>query len=295
MATLENDLLRRRLCDHLPYRSSTRPSVTIPEYLRQRSERVVIYADDQSSAAALIPLYNRANVEVLYMTDAVDRLLRERWFSNGPAVEFRRVDLNPPASQEETAVARASAPDPTLLEIIRDLFRSELNSHLNVEIRDLGEDAPPAVLALDEEDRHHLTMAHVVQRMKQENRLHELPPEAQQAAKAGFFDMIEQFASQTLILNRSNGIVDQFIAHLTPIRRPPPREQRTVFRWLRKEPHPTTTAPDLRSVCPLIARFLYGQALLSSGLPLTNEKLTGISQNQTALISTLLTHLKPQD
>jgi len=294
-ACLKNDLLRRNLCDYLPFRSSMRSSVTIPEYVRQRAQRVVIYADDQSSTAALIPLYNRANVEVLYMTDAIDRPLRECWLSNGPPIEFRRVDASPPASEGETVAARAIALDPTLLEIIRDLFRAELNSRLTVEIRDLGEDAPPAILALDEDVRKRLTMVHIVHRFKQENRLHELPPEMQKAAKAGFFDFVGKFTDQTLILNRSNSIVCQLIAQLAPrIPHPMPGSRSFPGRSY-KDPSPVACATDLHLVCPLIARFLHGQALLSSGLPLTNEELAGISQNQTVLISKLLTYLNPKN
>ncbi|MDZ4288150.1 MAG: ATP-binding protein, partial [Prosthecobacter sp.] len=89
--------LRSQLSGHLLFRSSQQAQTTLPEYLKRSRDPIVIYADDASAAEALLPLYQRANVEVLYMTDAIDRGLREVWPKHRKRFEFRRVDAAPPS------------------------------------------------------------------------------------------------------------------------------------------------------------------------------------------------------
>jgi hypothetical protein len=246
-----------------------RSQVTLPEYLATRTDRIVVYADDLSLGASLIPLYNQANVEVLFMTDAEDEGLREAWKAAGAGVTFRRLDVDPPGAPEEGPDRREPAVSRNTLEALRLLFRSAVGERLGAEIRGLGVEAPPALLAISDQDRKVLTFVEGVRRFQREGRLDELPPEVRDTARReGFVDLLAALTAETVILNTANDIV------------------KVLLRSLGSE-HTTHTTDG---VLPQVARFLYGQALLGSGLHLSTEKLSQISRHQTQLITTLLEH-----
>jgi molecular chaperone HtpG len=262
LACQRHPVLRESLRDHFPYRSSLRPFVTMPEYLSQQVENRVIYADDMSLATPLLPLYNKANIEVLLMTDPVDDQLRMDWSIDGKLVTFQRLDLDPPAvSDREYAPACSEL----VFDLAKELFRSVARPGLGFEIRSLGTDAPPAILAIPEESRQQLQFAEAIKVFQKEGRLGELEPELQEMVKAGEVDLLGQAAHQTLILNHSNDVVQYLLRKL-------------------REP---MDAID-QNVASMLGRFLYSQALLSSGLPLSSDRLTDISKAQSQLISILL-------
>jgi molecular chaperone HtpG len=265
-ACLKHQLLLANLRDHFPYRSSLRPSVTLPDYMASRSDHTAIYSDDVSVGQSLIPLYNQANIEVLFMTDSVDSLLRDRWYCGGKQIEFKRLDVDPPVDKRAAASPRSEEIDRSTLEALRMLFQATVNERLQVETRSLGPNSPPALLALSEEDRCHLQLVEAVRLHEKEGRLAELPVELQRMAKTGFLDLLSALSTQTIILNQTNALVQALSKRL--------REQRL--------------STSGRGVEALLAKFLYGQALMSSGLYLSTEKLTEISQSLTDLITTLL-------
>ena len=288
-ACVEDKVLLGYLQNHLPFRSSMRPAVTLLEYLRQRGDSVVIYADDDSLGASLIPLYNQANVEVLYMTDAVDRVLRENWRVNGHVVEFRRLDVNPPKGPTQSRSGTTEEVEASILEAVRLLFHSVVAEDLAVEVRPLGAEGPPAVLSLSEDDRKKMQFVQAVRNYERAGRLGELPSEVQQMAKSGVLDILNLLADQTLILNQSNAIVRDLFDHLRP------HADASTGTMPEVSPARQLCQPKLETglhrhldFAPMVARFLHGQALLCSGLPLSSEQMTQISQDQTALISNLL-------
>lgn len=266
-ACLEHPPLLAELRDHFTFRSSLRSSVTVPEYLSKRDDSTVIFADDMSVGTSLIPLYNQANIEVLFMTDSVDRRLRDRWKGQSGKIKFKRLDEDPPTGSTPESVLTVTEADRSSLEALRLLFRSAVDKRLQVELRSLGPDAPPAVLALSEEDRKHLQFVEGVRSYEKQGRMSELPAEVQQMVRhKGFLDFIAFLATQTIILNLSNTIVQGLIGRLQT----------------------KTSSERGKYLEPQIAKFLFGQGLLSAGMHLSTEKLTQISQDQTALITTLL-------
>ncbi|MCG8653910.1 MAG: hypothetical protein MI861_28990, partial [Pirellulales bacterium] len=78
-------------------------------------------------------------------------------------------------------------------------------------------------------------------------------------------------SDQTIILNRSNALVNEFISRQNELPR---------------------TSPEF-NLEAILARFLYDQALLSSGLALAGERLVEISRNQAELMLRLVQHCKP--
>jgi hypothetical protein len=126
------------------------------------------------------------------------------------------------------------------------------------------------VLAVSEQDRKVLQAVEGMRRLKKEGRLDELPPEARGAAtREGFVELLEKMTTQTVLLNTSNGVVENLAARLRG----------------------GQAAQAGQALLPEIARFLHAQALLASGLPLSNEKLSGISRQQTLLLTALLEHV----
>lgn len=274
--------------DYLPYRSSLRSSVTLADYLSGRGDHTVIFADDMSVGASLIPLYNQANIEVLYMTDRVDRDLREGWVVSGKIIQFKRLDVDPPQCEKvSTGRQQLAVTDASALELLRLLFSSLVEANLQVEVQSLGSDGPPAILALSEDARDTLQMTEVVRMHQQQGSLSDLPTEIQDLAKSGVVDLLATLTTKTLILNESNDVVQVLVYKLKG-----PAAVPTKTRWLDRAVSPRKPQPgpmsDTRVLAPLIARFLYGQALLSSGLFISAEKRTEICQNQTELISRLL-------
>ena len=265
-ACLEYQSLWTRLCDFIPYHSSLRHSATVSEYLSGRPGNTVIYADDRNVGESLIPLYNQANVEVLFMTDAIDRPLRDRWRWRGRKVHFKRVDVDPPADTESKDRSTLTPVQADVMESLRMLFRTHVDETLDVEARPLGPTAAPAVLAISEEGRQRVQVAEAVRRYEKEGRFSELPAQLQQLARAGILDLVAKTADRTLILNMSNDVVRILLDRLSGL----------------------SSATQTQEIEPLIARFLHGQALLASGLHLSSERLAEISQSQTELIGTLL-------
>lgn len=273
-AALEHKPLFMKLKDHFPFRSSLRPSVTLPDYLANRSDRTVIYADDMSVGASLIPLYNHLNIEVLYMTDAVDKVVRDRMGEGVEKVQFKRLDVDPPAAAKTSATVHEYQPDASSLELLRLLFRFAVSSpSIGVELRALGPNSPPAVLALMESDRNNLQFSEAVHEYERTGRKDELPPDIQAMLGTGFLDFIERLTSQTIILNMSNEVVQQLLR----------RVKTASLNWADSQ------------VNAHLARFLYGQALLSSGLHLAADKLTKIAHDQTEFIALLLKPLSDKD
>jgi len=289
-ASLEHPILLDELRDWFPYRSSLRSSVTVPQYLSRRKDNCVIYCDDVSVGGSLIPLYNQANIEVLYMTDAVDAGLRVDWEVNGEPVNFKRLDVDPPLVESKAAKTKV-ATDRSSIEMLRLLFKAALTEEsLQVELRPLGPEGPTAVLAVPEEERQAMQFVEIVRIYEQQGRLNELPPEAQLMAETGILQMFAKFSTKTLILNESNEVVTLLIQRLLTGRKLTPEHQGrwsdlTAKLFRKNEPVQTSSNPYLDR---LLARFLFGQAMLSSGLHLSSEKLTVISQSQTELIASLL-------
>jgi molecular chaperone HtpG len=276
-ACIEHLPLLQQLRDYFAFQSSLGRVVTIPEYLIGSSDREVIYADDRTVGASLIPLYNRANREVLYMTDAVDRRLRDDWRDRNGRVSFRRLDVDPPVADADGDEDNDSRRDfgKSVMEAVRQLFRSAIDAKPDVELRSLGEDGPPAVLAMSDHDRDQLQFVQFVRERQKDGRISELPPEVQEMAKTGFLDFLSKAADQTVILNPSNAIVSQLLHHLN-----------SKFESPR---NPVESTPAIDSELePVLARFLYSQAMLSSGLDLSSEKLSEISRTQTTLFTALL-------
>lgn len=273
-ACLKKEIFRQKLSGYLPYRSSSRTYVTVPEYLAASPEPVVIYADDLAVAESLLPLYRKSNREVLFMTDGVDSPLRSQWEVNGKLVQFQRLDVDPPVDSADSSrqkLEKGAAIQEAVAEAVRMLFESSVSDSLNVEIRALGPSAPPSLLSLGEQTRDLLQMKEALDRHQRENRMNELPPEARQMAKLGLLDILAKHARQTLILNESH------------------RLARALFSLLRNKSS-GRGATEIQ-----LARFLYNQALLASGLLLSPEQLREISQNQTGLIADLIeqTHNYP--
>jgi hypothetical protein len=271
-----------------------RPSVTVPEYLAQRSDIVVIYSDDESVGAGLIPLYNQSNIEVLYMTDAVDKILREHWSVAGRLVEFRRLDVDPPKGSKSKGLEHRHNIDQATIDALRLLFQSEVSPRLKAELRSLSPNGPAAILSMEEADRKRMEFVEVVHHYQKEGRLNELPSEVQTMARDGFPEMMNILSNQTIILNDDNEIVCELLTQLRPDSSSASGQIQTrsfwkAFRHAKSNPSLTRSRLDF---APDIARFLHGQALLSSGLHLSSEKLTEISQSQTALICGLLRALK---
>ena len=275
-AAIKEPVLLSRLRDHFPYRSNMNRTVTIPQYLSQRDDHTVVFADDHSLDDSLMPLYNRANVEVIYMTDMVDRSLRDDWVYDGVRVIFRRLDVDPPLGGQSPLQASDEAQplEPSVLEALRQLFRSAVDTSLGIEVRRLGQNGPPALLALSEENREKMQFVHAVREHRKDGRFSELPKDVQEMARSGFLDALDTTDGQRLILNHSNAIVVQLLA---------------LFQGhFSVQSQPVAVPANLEI---MLARFLHGQALLSSGLRLSSEKLTEISQGQSRLISALLKQL----
>lgn len=293
-ACLEQPALLQRLLDYFPYRSSTRPAVTVPEYLRGHKDSVVIYADDESVGTSLIPLYNQAGIEVLYMTDAVDRRLREQWYHQGKRIEFKRLDVDPPIEENAHKKLQPHDLDTTVLEAVRMLFRSAVDPKLKVEFKPMGESAPPAVLVLNEDNRNQIQFVEAVRNYQKEGRLNELPENVREMAKSGDLDLLGKMTEQTILLNQSNAIVRRLLEQLPRHRSPTIlKGGRAFVNRVFGGAASNAGAEPIRDLAPSIAKFLYGQAQLSSGLHLSSEKLTEISQTQTNLIADLLDQITP--
>lgn len=284
--------LGERLCEHLTFRSTQRAFSTIPAYLKRRTERVVIYADNMAAAEALLPLYERANTEVLFMCDAVDRGLREAWPGKHAPFEFRRLDAEPPGKGKDAHAPVGMQISASLCEKVRQLFRSAVKnaSQLDVQVKPLGTDGPAAILSMDEDARRYIEIAFVVRELNETGRMSELPAELRDAAEAGLVEFMAKQAESLLILNSDQASIKRFFALLAPPRPSAPGNRLTS--WFRDVPAPA--APDLRNLAPLLARFFYEQALLASGLPLPRTDRTAISQTQSALVSALLSNLQPE-
>ncbi len=278
-ACLQHPTMLARLREHFSFRSSVRERVTVFEYLATAADPVVIYADDLGQAAPLLPVYQRVNTEVLYMTDAVDRELRKDWQIGPRTITFRRVDVAPPGERTASADQRAKvgekALEPTILEMVQQVFRLAVDPKIFIEVRPLGDGGPPAVLTLPDETRRHVTAAAALRRYEREGLLHELSDEMRRIVEGGGLDALEELTGQSLLLNHSNDIVQQLLGRL----------QDEHARWRNGS---ARAKPETAALRPLIAKFLYDQALLSSGLPLLPRKLAEISQNHTALIAALL-------
>lgn len=294
-ACVENRTLLDHLRNLLPFRSSMRQAITVPEYLSQRSDRRVIYCDDEGAGAALIPLYNQSNIEVLYMTDAVDRFLRENWTTPDGLIEFHRLDEDPPKGRTTRSLEehheKVRAADVAGLRL---LFQSQVDGRLRAELRSLSSEGPSAILSVEEEARQQIEFVETVRRYQKEGRLGELPIEVQKMVRDGFLDVFDIIPSQTIILNEDNEIVKALLIQLRPDSRMQSKSVLGRSLWrnlLRLASNARGGANDL-DFAPDIARFLYSQALLSSGLYLSSEKLTEISQSQTVLISGLLKALR---
>ncbi len=219
----------------------------------------MIYADDLGVAASLLPLYRRSNTEVVFMTDPLDEKLRAEWRIDGTKIEFQRFDLAPPGAVPDSP----GDDEARLLGTLIDLFRSTIDSALQVELAFFGPDGPPAVLSIAERDRRKLEMLEAIRSRQEQGRTVELPPELAQFVKPGMLDIAS--IARTLILNRSHRIVIRLIAGLGGgVDRP---------------------TGDL---APLLARCLYGHALLSSGLRLPRAKLAELAHTMTELITNLL-------
>ena len=236
------------------------------EYLSGRPDNTVIYADDRNVGESLVPLYNQANIEVLFMTDAIDHPLRGRWRCRGRKVHFKRLDVDPPSDSESKDPSILTPVQAGVMESLRMLFRTHVAEMMDVETRPLGPTAAPAVLAISEEERKHVQLAEVVRRYEKEGRFSELPAQIQQLARAGILDLVAKLTDRTLILNMSNDVVRILLDRLSGL----------------------SSGTQTQGIEPLIARFLHGQALLASGLHLSSERLAEISQTQTELIGTLL-------
>lgn len=272
-ACLAEPRLMGRLRDHLEFPSSLRDSVTVAEILATRpaGTRTVIYADDPSVGAALVPLYNRSNIEILYMSDPQDARLRAVWgrVSDGEPVVFQRLDVDPPTSD----TAERSAPDPALIrdcgEAVRQLFHGAVDEDLEIELRALGAQAPAALLSISDQDRAVLGFVDQVRHLARRDQLDQLPEELRGVAQAGLVDRLVEETQQTLILNLSDAVVEQLLARLRH----------------------GVTDPRSRDVLPRLARFLHGQALLGCGRPLSPERLREIASHQKVLLSSLLEQL----
>ncbi len=274
-ACIDNDELRITVRDGLLFQTSMRNGVTIPEYLANRNDNTVIFADDRTLGASLIPLYNQANIEVVYMTDPEDALLRKHWWHAGKRVIFKRLDVDPPSwSGHHQPFAGKPEPvvDASILTGLRMLFASEVDEQLKVEVRSLGADAPAAILAIPENDRKMLQIAEAIQSAEGKRRLQGMPEKFQQLAKLGIIDMMASLAEKTIILNHSNEIVRELT--------------RMIQVQNDARPNPAFSG--------LLANFLYGQALLASGMQIASKKLSEIAENQTKLIASLLKELRTE-
>lgn len=270
-ACLEHDELFEKLADELPFRSTSRPYITIPDYLRDSHEGTVVYAENLTAMSGLLPLYEKAGLEVLFMTDGVDCALRNNWPMRAYPLKFRPAEASPPTVAARDSEDKNGTLSAVTTEVIRELFRSVTSEPLQVKVQSLGENAPPAMLALGEEERKKIGFYHYVQQLKQENRLDELPPELQEFAKSDSLELMFRHTEQNLILNQSNEMVRRLAGMCQ-------EAHQATDRWI-------------SDLVPLLVRFLHGQALLASGLPLTDRKRMDISRSQTALINVLLGHV----
>lgn len=268
-ACLEQPTIRKAIGDHIPFRSSVRTHVTISDYLASNPDDAIIYADDLSTAQALLPLYSRTNREVLFMTDPVDRALRMNWRVGGREIEFRRLDTDPPIENDDGGDGISSSREKVSGSVdaaVKMLFQQSLGDDVNLEIglKTLGSDSPPSVLSLDEEGRRALEMSEALRRYKSERRLNELPAMMRMAADNGLLDIIASQTKQTLILNQSHRLIQSLLGLLG---------DKGVGRY---------------TVVALLARFLYSQALAASGLSISPEKQAEVARDQTDLIADLI-------
>lgn len=290
-ACCRHEELRERLCEHLTFRSTQRPSSTLPAYLKRKTDRAVIYADNMSAAEALLPLYERANVEVLFMCDAVDRELRQSWPAWHPPFKFRRLDAEPPGKSQDVRTQGNTQISASLCEQARQLFRSTVKNvpQLDLQVKSLGPDVPAAILAMNEEARKLIEVALVVRELKETGRMSELPEGLRAAAKAGLVEVMARRAETLLILNVDQSSIKRFFALLAPRKSAPAN---ILTSWFRDSP--AAPATDLPNLAPLLAQFFYEQALLASGLPLPRTDRNAISRTQSALVSLLLSGLQPE-
>jgi hypothetical protein len=214
---------------------------------------------------------------------------------DGKPFEFRRLDAAPPGKDGVLSERSGTRVSTIVIEQAQELFQTVTPDGIRVQVKPLGANGPATILAIDEEGRKMVEMSLVVREMREIGRLNELPEEVRDAAENGFLDFMAQHVPRTLILNSEQPLVRRFFKLLAS-----PEQRRTqqkgkgrFFGWLQAAP--TEAGPlDLRDVPPLLARFLYGQALLASGLPLPRDDRNAITQSQTELISNLLTHLQPE-
>jgi HSP90 family molecular chaperone len=257
-ACLHHRVLLSSVRDHLPYRSSLRPYVTVPEYLASRDDRVVVYADDLSLAAAFLPLYERANVEVLFMTDRSDVSLREGWDDH----TFLRLDVHPIGSARPAAAPGPSAVTEEARELLQELFRSTVGL-VTIEARALDPDGPPALVLLSDHERRQWRIAEHVKTKLEQGRHSDLPRELRGE------EVSRQLArpiSQSILLNTSHPIVRR-LAGLLARGALTDREHR---------------------IGVMAARFLYALALMASGLPVSPAKARELSRDLSALATCLL-------
>ncbi|MEM9552767.1 MAG: ATP-binding protein [Acidobacteriota bacterium] len=273
-----------RLRDRLEFSTSLRPSVTVDEVLAAHPDgaRKIIYADDHSACAALVPLYNRANREVVYMTDPEDARLRAAWSRHDPDLVFERLDVDPPAEDESDSGVDAPAREALSiehdrLEALRQLVHGAVDARLEVEVRGLGAEAPAALLAVSDHDRRMLGFADEVRRLARRGQLDRLPDELRSAAEAGLVDRLIEDARQTLILNLSDSVVVELLA------------------LLGHSDHEFTRRHQSDRLLGQLARFLHAQALLGSGRPLDGDTLRDIAGHQRALLTHLLRRIRPDD
>ncbi len=294
-ACIKHETIRHHVCKHLLFRSSQRQGTTVREYVKRRSEPVVIYADDLRTAESLLPLYERANIEVLYMTDAIDRGLRAVWPEEPEAIEFRRLDAEPP---DPPQIVHKGLPAVSKLvsEQIQELFReiASQSGQLEVQLRELGAEGPATILALNEEARKIVEITMVVREMREAGRLDELPQEIRDAAHVdGFMDFASALATWTLILNSEHPLIRRFVAIFLESQ-PAAKSNRAKGvvgrRWFLGRQQ-ISNSHRARDTAPLVARFIYQQALVATGLPLPKSDRHTINQSQLELISQLLAYL----
>lgn len=267
-ACLENGVILGKLLPFIAYRTSDGDTVTIPEYLDGRADDVILFSDNPANDAALFPLYRQRGDKILLMTDGADRALRNRWPPrSGHAVIFQRADAVPPVASVVNDTPRNSPFSPVTAEVLQNLFHQILKEPVQIRLQALGAEAPPSLLSLDEEQRNQIGFLHAARRMKDENRVHELPAQMQEMINSGYADLLLQMSEQSLILNESHPIVVSLLNRCSAA-----RSQTAV----------------LDGIDELLVRYLHGQALLSANLPLATNKIAEIHKDQHTLLARLL-------
>ena len=246
---------------HIPFRTADQRVTNIGEYLGKDLHGQVIYADADLADSDLISLYRQENIEVLLMTDRVDMEFRHAWPDSLSEIEFLRLDENPPEATNRAADPAANIHSFNK-ELLTELFQVHADERIEIEIRSLGRQGPPAILSLSEDDRMQLETAEAVSRADAEGRMDEVPEELQALHEAGIFEILVSVLSQSLILNASHTLVGAL-----------------------NERVQNQTGDGLVGG---LARYIHGQALMNSGLHLSAAKVKKITDTQNELIAFLL-------